>query len=534
MNIQKSVIKISIISCLIPIIFLGMYSFFLTKREAQNREEGKIEFIFRTERQRMTLINEKVEGLLNIMELAIINDQTKSIKSERLAKDMMDCIAIDNKEVKNIFYADYLGNFYLEGIGRVTEGFDPRKRSWYAGALKKNKDYYITDVYRFSDGDKGITMAKAIYSKEKFMGVVGIDLSFTEYQSKMSDFTIGRTGKLFILDSKGSLVLDAGKNNLNKKKLTLLKKYMDSESNGGISSLYELLESKKEVTLELKKFGDPIFLRLEIIPEFRLIMVGGTYVEELKELPFNIIKAGIIISLIGMIISLLIINSFSKKLKVHLKNLSVLIEGISNGNYTKNVEKMLFYISDDSELNIIKKEVKNVQKNVREREKKLQEIAKIDNLTGVYNRKSLNTFLKDEIVQNRLFQSSFSIIMFDLDNFKKINDTYGHVFGDLVLKETTKIFLEETSRSDKVCRYGGEEFIIILPQTNKKEGFKVGERLRKKIEKKEFIDEEKKVRVTISGGVVEYEKGMNIKELIERVDKLLYKAKKNGKNKILC
>lgn len=123
--------------------------------------------------------------------------------------------------------------------------------------------------------------------------------------------------------------------------------------------------------------------------------------------------------------------------------------------------------------------------------------------------------------------------MLDLDNFKNINDLYGHVFGDFVLKEVCKVFMEETSRMDKVCRYGGEGFLIILPSTNRKNAFKVGERLRKEIENREFLDNKKKIKVTMSGGIMEYEEGLSIEELIEIVDKSLYKAKRSGKNKIL-
>ncbi|MEI6857465.1 MAG: GGDEF domain-containing protein [Psychrilyobacter sp.] len=272
---------------------------------------------------------------------------------------------------------------------------------------------------------------------------------------------------------------------------------------------------------------------MEPVLELGLIMVGGTQKDELKELPLSIIKAGIIISLIGLIISLLIINSFSKKLKVYLKKLSILIEEISNGNRSKNIEEILVYISDDSELKIITKKVKNIQKNVRERE--LKAIARMDSLTGVYNRQGLTTFLEDEIIKKKVFQSDFSIIMIDLDNFKNINDVYGHVFGDFILKGICKIFMEETSRLDKVCRYGGEEFIIILPDTNETDVFKVGERLRGEIDSREFGNKEKKIKtkVSISGGVIEYEEGLSIEELIDRADKLLYKAKRLGRNKIL-
>ncbi len=536
MNIQKSVIKISVISCLIPIFFLGMYSFILTQNETKRREQEKIEFIFASEKKQLKLINDKMEAVLDLLEFFVIHSKEESShkgKFEELIEGMMGRIVIDNKEVENIFYGDEFGNFSLKGSGFIPEGYDPRRRPWYIGALKEGRDYHTTDIYRFPNGESGITIAKVIYIQGKILGVVGVDLNFSDYQLKMSDLSIGKTGKMFIMDKKGLLVVDAGVSGVNDKNITLIKRYMDSKLNGEKSYLDEIVRLKKPVIFDLDTPEGEKYFRVEPILELGLIMVGGTYKNELKELPLSIIKAGIIISLIGMIISLLIINSFSKKLKVHLKNLSILIEGISNGNYSKNIEEILMYISDDSELNVITKEVKNIQKNVKDRETELKEIARIDSLTGVYNRQSLTTFLEDEIIKNKMFQSEFSIIMFDFDNFKNINDVYGHVFGDFVLKEVCKVFMEETSRMDKVCRYGGEEFLIILPNTNRMDAFKVGERLRKEIENREFLNNKENIKVTISGGVVEYGEGLTIEGLIEIVDKSLYKAKRSGKNKIL-
>lgn len=535
MNIQKSVIKISVISCLIPIFFLGIYSFILTQNETKRREQEKIEFIFASEKKQLKLINDKMEAILDLLEFFVIHNKEEISHEgefEDLIEGMMDRIVTDNKEVENIFYGDVDGNISLKGSGFIPKGYDPRSRPWYRGAIKEGGDYHTTDIYRFPNKESGITIAKTVYLQDKVLGVVGVDLNFSDYQMKMSDLFIGKTGKMFIMDKQGLLVVDTGEVGVNEKNITLIKRYMDSKFNGEKSYLDEIVRLKKPIIFDVETPHGEKYFRLEPVLELGLIMVGGTYKNELKELPLSIIKAGIIISLIGTIISLLIINSFSKKLKVHLKNLSILIEGISNGNYSKNIEEILMYISDDSELNVITKEVKNIQKNVKNREAELKKVARTDSLTGVYNRQSLTTFLEDEIVKNKMFQSEFSIIMLDLDNFKNINDLYGHVFGDFVLKEVCKVFMEETSRADKVCRYGGEEFLIILPNTNRKNAFKVGERLRKEIENREFLNNREKIRVTMSGGVMEYEEGLSIEELIEVVDRSLYKAKRSGKNKI--
>jgi len=525
-----------VISCLIPIFFLGIYSFLLTQSETKKREQEKIEFIFASEKKQLKLINHKMEAILDLLEFFIIHSKKeKSNQNEfgDLIEGMMERVVVDNKEVENIFYGDRNGNFSFKGTRNImSNGYDPRSRPWYRGAIEKGEGYHITDVYRFPRGKSGITIAKTVFFQGEMLGVVGVDLNFSDYQLKMSRLSIGKTGKMFIIDKKGSIVVDAGEKGVNDKNITLIKKYMGSKFKGKNSYLDEIVKGKKTLIIDIDTSNGGKYFRLEPVLELGLIMVGGTYKKELKELPLRIIKVGLIVSLTGMIISLLIINSFSKKLNIQLRKLSIIIEGISNGNYSKDLKKILMYISKDSELNVITKEVKNIQKNVKVREEKLKEIARIDSLTGVYNRQSLTSFLEQEIIKNEMFQSVFSVIMFDLDDFKKINDIYGHVFGDFVLKEVGLILTEETSKADKICRYGGEEFLIILPNTNGVDAFRVGERLRKKIEKREFLKNKNKVKLTISGGVVEYKEGMSTEGLIEVVDKLLYEAKKSGKNKI--
>ena len=117
--------------------------------------------------------------------------------------------------------------------------------------------------------------------------------------------------------------------------------------------------------------------------------------------------------------------------------------------------------------------------------------------------------------------------MFDIDFFKKINDKYGHDAGDRVLQEYSLLIQNSLRDSDTLCRIGGEEFIIILPQTEKKDAQKLAEKLRKLVEKTKLT-----VSLTISLGVSEYIPGEDIDSLIKRADKALYRAKNGGRNRV--
>ena len=161
---------------------------------------------------------------------------------------------------------------------------------------------------------------------------------------------------------------------------------------------------------------------------------------------------------------------------------------------------------------------------------KYEHLATKDKLTNIFNRIKIDDLLKEQIEISKRYNRNLSIIFFDIDHFKRVNDTYGHKTGDYVLKEIANLVSSNIRKSDFFGRWGGEEFLIILPETSLEEAYNVAEKLRKIIENHSFKDVG---QITCSFGVVDYKKDETVTELIERVDKLLYKAKENGRNKVM-
>jgi len=178
-------------------------------------------------------------------------------------------------------------------------------------------------------------------------------------------------------------------------------------------------------------------------------------------------------------------------------------------------------------LNAFLIEKSNIQTFLKEQ--KLEYIATTDRLTGLNNRSKIETVIIDEIERAERYKRSVSVVLVDIDHFKSVNDSYGHHVGDIILKEFALVLKNGVRKVDMVGRWGGEEFIIILPETNIKVAEKAAEHIRINVETFSFSVIKQK---TASFGVSEYIHGDSPQSLINRADKALYKAKENGRNQI--
>ncbi|PIQ97173.1 MAG: hypothetical protein COV67_05700 [Nitrospinae bacterium CG11_big_fil_rev_8_21_14_0_20_56_8] len=156
-----------------------------------------------------------------------------------------------------------------------------------------------------------------------------------------------------------------------------------------------------------------------------------------------------------------------------------------------------------------------------------------DGLTGLFNRRYFDSALTSEIKRAQRYKSEVSLLFMDLDHFKNLNDTYGHQGGDHALKSVGAIIQDQKRTEDIGCRYGGEELILILPQTTKVKSLILAERVRKAVEKMSFNFNGQSFKVTLSGGIANYPVDAQEKEdLLKCADLAVYEAKRKGRNKI--
>ena len=156
----------------------------------------------------------------------------------------------------------------------------------------------------------------------------------------------------------------------------------------------------------------------------------------------------------------------------------------------------------------------------------------IDGLTQIHNKRSLFETLEKELLRARRYERPLSLLMFDIDFFKRINDQYGHLAGDYVLRELARIVQDRIRRDEMFARYGGEEFVVLLPETPLNGATALAENLRARVANHGFVFQGEKIPVTISIGTALLQEDRTAADLIQRADEKLYEAKRGGRNRV--
>ncbi|WKY47367.1 diguanylate cyclase [Eubacteriaceae bacterium ES3] len=180
---------------------------------------------------------------------------------------------------------------------------------------------------------------------------------------------------------------------------------------------------------------------------------------------------------------------------------------------------------------VLERMVEEKTRSLHEAVKEISRIAVTDKLTGLFNRNRIDEAINQEIHRAKRYKKNFSIILMDIDYFKEVNDSCGHLTGDKVLAQFSRLLNDHTRETDILGRWGGEEFIIICPETDLDEALLLAEKLRHAVESYQFLEINKR---TASFGVVDYQVCDTYDSLISRVDAALYQSKNHGRNCVYC
>jgi diguanylate cyclase (GGDEF)-like protein len=263
--------------------------------------------------------------------------------------------------------------------------------------------------------------------------------------------------------------------------------------------------------------GIPYYILL--FSSFLTILIVGKKDDCSNNLTLN----GIVLIVFSIIITGLILLEFiHPEIFYQYKNQSV--------RYADTIISMLFALASNYFIlrAFIELYYKQLDK-VKEYSEKLEALVVRDSMTNLYNHAFIVNRLSEEIEKAARYQRPLSILMIDIDHFKRVNDTYGHTFGDEVLTQIAQSIQTKCRSVDIVARYGGEEFLVILPETCSTSAAIIANRLRQMIADIPF---ENGITVTISGGIAQYQTGDTASTMFTRADSLLYEAKNEGRNRI--
>lgn len=365
----------------------------------------------------------------------------------------------------------------------VVDGidFDPRVRPWYTGAKEATK-LYMTEPYEFfTDKVVGITAARKYTYEGTFIGVYSFDISLDLVVQYINELSLNAKGETFIVTPE-------------KRVIGVIE---DPISERTYSGFVNPLNAVEDDILTNSPLGKAVKVPYGTSGEVYYIV----YQKILSsfEFPWSV---GVKINRS----SILSAYTWTGQLNLALSILLVLLTAL-----------LLYY--------------RYRQTLIHEH---LAVMAKRDQLTGLHNRHSFDEFALDLQKRYRENGETFSVILGDVDSFKQLNDYYGHKVGDSVLVALSEVIQASIRRSDYACRWGGEEFLVVLPGTQDTIACQVARSLLKRIVEKPLLSDAGDLEVTMSFGVATYDGEESMIQLINRADQKLYQAKTLGKNQVLC
>lgn len=279
---------------------------------------------------------------------------------------------------------------------------------------------------------------------------------------------------------------------------------------------------------------------IRYVPSMDLYVVSSAYADEFESVSRTIhnqlLYLGLTVLLLTLLLSMMLLRYLLRPVEKLAQTASVIAEGNYHIRASVDTSDEIGELARNFNTMVdrLEEQIKTLDLKVKEKTEELRELAITDPLTKLFNRRYFAEVSPQVFSLAKRDGEPLSVMMLDIDRFKKINDTYGHQNGDRVIETLAQIVTSIKRESDIACRYGGEEFILLLPKTSREGALKLAQRIRKTMESHTVAgDKGEKIQFTVSVGVsqADYEKDGNIEAVIKRADDAMYQAKKEGRNR---
>jgi diguanylate cyclase (GGDEF)-like protein len=527
LNIKEKILSFSFLTIAVSTILISTLTYFTFLGLFKEVKTRKIYIINRNISNMLKREINTSGRLLNYLNTIYSNSSeylqefgvtpTKEAKKTYLINSMNDIANIEGS-ISFLAFGTSSGKMILDNSTKnlkLPKNYKANLQPWFVEACN-TQGTHLSKVFLHSETKTPtVTLSQAIRDNDEIIGVLLAKVDFSYIKSLLSNYSVGDVGdegSIFIVDENYRILADGGNNNENLKYL----------------SEYNLFSTPKK-TITVKTDSGERFFYVTSLYDYGISII--TTVEK-KDLYKNLTKLRYVISLIVVLtlgFFFLFLHKINKTFNSSLDRISHIIRKIADGSYAKNSSNLNNLIKSAPDMEDLLSSLKVMNDAIIKRENKLKYLSEIDALTNAYNRRMIFEILETLVEESKANKMPISIIMFDLDKFKSLNDTYGHIFGDTVLKKVSKVISESIRPTDVLGRYGGEEFILVLPNTKLSDAIRLANRLRKLVERLEW---EYGNAVTVSLGVIQLFEDENIDIGLERADNLLYKAKKNGRNRV--
>lgn len=462
----------------------------------------------------------------------IINlDIDKNLRNTYKAslKDRWVLIKIDGKKIDKREVLLYDEKLNLTNSKIEESNYNPTLRPWYKQAIENNSAIK-TMPYKFSHIDTfGITFSKKL---ENTKNVVSIDVLIQDFKNIYKNEIDSESMEIFLFQRNGTVISTLSENN------ELFNTFFQENKN------LKDFEHTNIISINNEKYITQV-IEIDDHNKDEFLVLFAQYDETIK--PYNqqtlkLISIFLLTSLfmipVVLYFSKIIVRPIYKLVKQSIKIKNREYKSISSIKSSIKEVSLLSHSFEDMAKSIYEYQhylEDKVDQRTQELSLKNEELYKIsitDKLTNIFNREKLDNTLQDEMSRSYRYGSIFSIILVDIDFFKKVNDNFGHQVGDEVLKESAKVFASSLRETDILGRWGGEEFLIICPQTDLKGAELLAQKLNLAIKAHKFSTYPKSV--TISIGVASYNKDIKkFDDIILNADKALYEAKNQGRDRVV-
>jgi len=513
-SVRTTIITLAMVATLIPSLATGWISYAQNRRAIEEKLIQQLDVASKHSARQVGLwFRERVNDMEVYRGSPVVMDQVErgSGDSRRL-RDYLNSVNERTPEIAELTVLTRdLRVVAFTGRSAARPNFEG---DWLR-KFREGEDYIFGDP-EAAPGDSGTTIDVAIpirSGSDRFLGVLVARLDLRRLKASLQEFVSGADDRLLVFRSNGKPVVQFGGNNDSLP--GALQRQLEMDTTG--STVYTAPDGV-EVIGKLRSVSGGEWLTIAAIPV-------ETAFADIRSLRNKTILLTLVLLLgVGSLaygLGLLVV--------LPLERLSRAADSVARGDLDVTVP-----VSGGGEVAQLTGVFNDMVQKLREGRTALELLSVTDGLTGLANRRRLDAELTRELLSHDRHHRSFSVLMLDVDKFKVLNDTYGHPSGDAVLRQMAKLLGDCTRRGDTVARFGGEEFLLILPETPAAGALHLAENIRATVEETVFkIEDGKEVRVTVSIGMARFpDHGKSAEALIAAADGALYRSKQSGRNRI--